>query len=88
MEGYNEDDCRSTSSLRNWLEEERSKLQHTGAVIPRPVVGDGEPSEELDERQKRVALLVAQLMEGVPVEAAERSDEEAAGWMLAQLLDW
>lgn len=88
MEGYNEDDCRSTASLRIWLEEERTKLEHTGAVIPRPVVGDGAPSEELDERQKRVALLVAQLTEGVPVEPAERSDAEAAGWMLAQLLDW
>jgi predicted RecB family nuclease len=88
MEGYNEDDCRSTASLRDWLEEERSKVEDTGIVIPRPVVGDGAPSEELDERQKRVAVLVGRLVEGVPVDPAERSDKEAAAWMLAQLLDW
>src|SRR6266404_112192 len=27
VEGYNEDDCRSTASLREWLEEERRKLE-------------------------------------------------------------
>ncbi len=88
MEGYNEDDCRSTASLRDWLEEERRKLEDGGTVIPRPVIGDGAASEELDERQKRVAALVERLVEGVPVDPAERSDEEAARWILAQLLDW
>lgn len=88
MEGYNEDDCRSAASLRDWLEAERKKLENSGATIPRPAIGDGAPSEELDERQKRVAVLVTQLMDGIPLSAMERSDEQAARWMLAQLLDW
>jgi len=88
LEGYNEDDCQSTASLRDWLEGERRKLEDGGAVIPRPAIGDGAPPEELDERQKRVAALVEQLADRVPVDPVERSDEEAARWILAQLLDW
>jgi uncharacterized protein len=88
MEGYNEDDCRSTASLRDWLEEERRKLEERGAAIPRPAIGEGAPTEELDERQKRVAALVERLVDGVPADPAERSEEQAARWMLAQLLDW
>ncbi len=88
LEGYNAEDCNSTAVLRGWLEGERQKLVERGQVIPRPVVGDGAPSEELDERQKKVAALVAQLTAGIPFNSAERSDEQSARWMLAQLLDW
>ena len=59
-----------------------------GQNIPRPELGDGAPSEELDERQKKVAALVAQLTADIPFDPAERSDEQSARWMLAQLLDW
>jgi predicted RecB family nuclease len=83
IEGYNEDDCRSTASLRDWLENERRKLEEGGAAIPRPAIGDGAPSEELDERQKLVAALVSQLLEGIPANADERSPEQAGQWMLA-----
>jgi uncharacterized protein len=88
LEGYNSEDCYSTAALREWLEGERQKLVERGQVIPRPVVGDGAPSEELDERQKKVAALVAQLTADIPFNPAERSDEQSARWMLAQLLDW
>jgi predicted RecB family nuclease len=88
MEGYNEEDCLSTAALRDWLERERQKLVVGGTEIPRPATGDGAPPEELDERQKRVAALVAALVDGVPVDALERSEEEEARWMTAQLLDW
>ncbi len=88
MEGYNQDDCRSTASLRDWLEQRRADLEHSGVVIPRPPIGDGAPSEDLDERQKRVAALVEQLSGGISLNPAERSNEQEARWMLAQLLDW
>ncbi|MGD0401819.1 MAG: TM0106 family RecB-like putative nuclease [Candidatus Acidiferrales bacterium] len=88
MEGYNEDDCRSTVSLRNWLETQRKKLTDSGVAIPRPSNADGAPTEELDERQKRVAALVEALIAGVPVDPSARSGEEAARWVLANLLDW
>jgi predicted RecB family nuclease len=88
LEGYNSEDCYSTAALREWLEGERQKLVDGGQTIPRPEVGDGAPSEELDERQKKVAALVAQLTADIPFNPAERSDEQSARWMLAQLLDW
>jgi uncharacterized protein len=88
LEGYNSEDCDSTAALREWLEGERQKLVEGGQVIPRPAVGDGAPSEELDERQKKVAALVAQLTADIPFNSAERSHEQSARWMLAQLLDW
>lgn len=86
--GYNEDDCRSTASLREWLESERRRLEERGAKIPRSAIGDGTPSEELDERQRLVASAVGQLVDGIPANAEERSAAQAAQWMLAQLLDW
>ena len=88
LEGYNAEDCYSTAALREWLEGERQKLVDAGQTIPRPDLGDGAPSEELDERQKKVAALVAQLTADIPFSPAERSDEQSARWMLAQLLDW
>ena len=88
LEGYNGEDCLSTASLRDWLERERQKLIDAGAVIARPAIGDGAPPEELDERQKRVGALVAELIAGVPADVAERSEEQGARWILAQLLDW
>jgi uncharacterized protein len=88
MEGYNEDDCGSTASLRNWLEAERRKLEDSGTNIPRLAIGDGAPPEDLDERQKQVAALVAHLLEGIPVDPARRSDDQASRWILAQLMDW
>ena len=88
MEGYNEDDCRSTLSLRDWLERERAQLERNGTPIPRPAMGDGVPSEELNERQQKIAALVEQLVAGIPIDPGERSDEQAGRWILAQLLDW
>src|SRR5258708_18048130 len=47
-----------------------------------------ETSEELDEKQKRVAALVEQLTAGIPAGAGAQNKEQHAQWLLAQLLDW
>jgi len=88
MEGYNADDCFSTAQLRDWLEQRRTELIERGEKIERPMPGEEAPSEELDERQKRVAALVAQLTADVPIDPPDRTDEQQARWLLAQLLDW
>ncbi len=54
---YNRDDCLSARGLRDWLEEIRGEMTADGVVIPRPTVGDPEPTAELDERQRQVAAL-------------------------------
>jgi predicted RecB family nuclease len=88
LEGYNGEDCISTGKLRDWLEVERAKVVAEGRSVPRFVDGDEKASEELDERQKRVAALVAKLVERIPADSSERTEEQQAKWLLAQLLDW
>ena len=88
MEGYNADDCFSTAKMQDWLEERRAELVAQGMEVPRPAEKSADPSEELDERQRRVAELVAELTTDVPADVAERSEGQQARWLLAQLLDW
>ncbi|MGB9276193.1 MAG: TM0106 family RecB-like putative nuclease [Terrimicrobiaceae bacterium] len=85
---YNADDCFSTRSLRNWLERERQGLEQEGHLIPRPTMSDGAPPETIGERQRQTAALMEALMRDVSADPAQRSDEDAARWLLANLLDW
>ena len=85
---YNADDCFSTRSLRDWLEREREALERAGHRIPRPSMSDGAPPETVDERQRSTAALAEALKRGVSADPAQRSDEDAARWLLANLLDW
>jgi predicted RecB family nuclease len=85
---YNRDDCLSALRLRDWLEQTRATLIANGASITRPAVPSPEPTEALSERQSKVAEVIARLTVDVPVDAAERTAEQHARWILAQLLDW
>jgi hypothetical protein len=88
IRGYNKDDCNSTAALRQWLEGLRANLIASGDVIERPVAKPAEVSEKLGDWQKRVAELVGRLTEGVPDDAAERTAEQQARWLLAFMLDF
>jgi hypothetical protein len=85
---YNADDCFSTRSLRNWLERERLGLERAGKALPRPQPSDGAPSEVIGERQRQTAELAEKLVNGVSADSELRNDDEAARWLLANLLDW
>ncbi|MEX2209043.1 MAG: TM0106 family RecB-like putative nuclease [Myxococcota bacterium] len=76
--GYNRDDCVSALRLRDWLETLRARERARGSDIPRPELQPGEPSEELDARQQRVAALRARLLE----------PDEPSQTLLAYLLDF
>lgn len=86
--GYNREDCISAARLRDWLEQVRADVIAKGVVIERPAPPVIEVNEELDERQRVVADLAARLTEGVPPDAAQRSEEQQARWILANTLDW
>ena len=88
MECYNREDCVSTSRLREWLEVERKALALSGTDVPRFVDREEAPSEELDERHRRVAALVERLTDGIPADLEARTNEQQARWLLAQLEDW
>lgn len=88
IEGYNCDDCASTEALRNWLEAQRSARIAEGREIHRPAEAESLPSAKVDERQQRVAALIAGLTENIPDDPRLHSGEESARWLLANLLDW
>jgi len=88
VEGYNRDDCLSTLELCNWLEGLRNELVDAGNDISWPEHGEGLPSEALDEKLTRARELAQQLTRDIPTDRQERTDEQQAQWILAQLLEW
>lgn len=88
IESYNSDDCRSTASLRDWLEQLRQAECKRGVEIPRPSGQEDAAPENVSERQARVQAVVAALQQAVPADEQERSPEQAARWLLSNLLDW
>jgi hypothetical protein len=89
IERYNRDDVVSTLMLRDWLEERRRDLAaHVGAPLPRPQPPSGEAGENLTEALARVQAVADRLTNGVPADERERTPEQHACWLLAQLLSW
>jgi AAA domain/RNase_H superfamily len=83
--GYNEDDCRATLALRDWLEERRAELAaRLGEDLPRPAVAE----EAHATQDPGVTRIRAALLAGVPPDPAVRSGEQKAKALLADLLDW
>ena len=85
---YNREDCASTRSLRDWLEQRRTELAAMGAELPRPAGGAGDPPASVDERQQRIEKLFERLVLDVPAARDARSDEQQARWLIAHMLDW
>lgn len=89
IQSYNEDDCRSAEALRTWLEGLRAAEIAKGIDIPRPVPEpDGAPNPNVAEWLARVGAVFDRLATDVPVEPLERTEEQQARWLLANLLDW
>jgi predicted RecB family nuclease len=89
IERYNHDDVISTRELRDWLEGRRLELAGLiGADVGRPAARDGSPTDEQAADLDRVARLEARLTLGIPPDPADRSPEQQATWLLAQLLSW
>jgi predicted RecB family nuclease len=88
IEAYNRDDCVSNWRLRDWLELRRPELESMlGEPLPRPGAR-AEPTERLSELLAHVAAVAERLVRGVPEEAGDRTPEQQARWLLAQLLSW
>ncbi|MFN8027112.1 MAG: TM0106 family RecB-like putative nuclease [Acidimicrobiia bacterium] len=85
---YNEEDCASTLGLHRWLEEQRAAAEQQYGPIDRPKEGDGTPSDDIQARIDEAEELADQLTRGVPPLASDRTPEEQARWLLAQLVDW
>ncbi len=88
VQGYNEDDCKSTLALRNWLEELRAGSIAAGVEVPRPTVEEKERRQDQKELQIRAQAARARLLEGLPADAANPDHPSHANWLLAYLVDW
>jgi predicted RecB family nuclease len=90
IEAYNRDDCVSTWLLRTWLEERRREAEARYPDIDwsRPPIVDGDPTAEIATTQAETAERARRLTEDVPADSRERTEEQAARWLLAGLLDW
>ena len=85
VRGYNEDDCVSTRHLHVWLEGLRSGEVARGTTIDRAEIKELDPEKKPDEN---LLKLREKLEGGVPADRADRSPEEHARWLLAQMLEF
>jgi predicted RecB family nuclease len=86
---YNRDDVRSTLVLRDWLETLRVELaDRTGQAVPRPAEVSPDAPVATAASDARVQELAEALTSGVSDDPIERTDEQQATWLLAQLLAW
>ena len=87
--GYNRDDCLSTLRVARLAGgTTRVADRKRPDESPRPAIPEGEPSEKLDDWQRKVNALSSALTEGVPADVVEQTAEQHARWLLAYLLDW
>jgi predicted RecB family nuclease len=89
VEEYNRDDCVSALRLREWLEGLRIEVETQKSIsVPRPAPKESAPSEKLAAEAEEVVLLTRRLLTNIPEDETERTAEEQAQWLLANLLDW
>jgi predicted RecB family nuclease len=83
IQGYNEDDCRSTLGLRDWLEHRRLDLETAlEEDIPRPVP----PVKPDIPHDPEVEALRETLLANLPEQ--DRTAEQKARALMADLLEW
>jgi predicted RecB family nuclease len=85
VSGYNQDDCRSTLELRNWLERLRASEVARGAAIGRPALPASEANDHIKERQMKIDALRTRLLAR---RAGAPEGEAEALRVLAYLIDW
>lgn len=88
VESYNHDDCASARGLRDWLEKLRNDFIKRGETISRPEGVSGEASENVTDWLKKIQELVGKLTQDIPANIEQRSREQQARWVLANILDW
>jgi len=89
LEEYNRADCDTMLFLRDWLEERRHEAEEEfQRPMSRPVATGPGGSPELSQALQRTADLVEALTKDVNPDPDNRTEDEAARWLLAQLLGW
>jgi uncharacterized protein len=86
---YNEDDCRSTLGLRDWLEKLRPEAAAQWRVaVGRPEQKKAEASPKVSEQNEKTAALIARLTSGLPDNPDADDEEQSARRLFSHLLGW
>jgi uncharacterized protein len=91
IERYNRDDVVSTQRLRDWLETLRLELaERSGQPVPRPAPRETPLPADVTEAQARTEALALRLADPEigTRDRVDRTPDEHARWLLAQLLGW
>lgn len=91
IEEYNREDVESTWQLRDWLEARRADLVDAGHHVPRPTIGDSVEQQEArppSERDVATDALAGRLLDGLPDDVEDPSDDQRARRLMADLLRW
>lgn len=88
VEDYNEDDCRATHALHQWLEALRKELIDDGNDVSRPELKYGEAGETVAAREERTRSIFEGLTRDLPEDPDEWTDHHRAKWLLANQVDY
>lgn len=83
---YNEDDCRATLALHDWIEIQRTEFERQGNILNRLKINDGQPSEESKKGREEIQKLADQLTHDLPEDHNTWTDEQRGKWLLSHLL--
>lgn len=88
LEFYNEDDCKSTVSLHQWLLKKHTEAIDQGINIIIPEFKNHETSEKALALQERIQILKDALFIHLPEERANWTDDQKCISLLINLLDY
>ncbi len=89
VERYNREDCVSAEGLRDWLETLRAAAERAQEIeLPRPELKSGDANDKLEETAEETQRVMSALLDGVPIDPAERDEAQRARWLMAHLLEW
>jgi predicted RecB family nuclease len=88
VQDYNEDDCLATKALHQWLETLRTELIEKSNDVKRPELLSGDASDSVQGIQTRAQSLYEGLVDGLPDDKTDLTEEQNAKWLLANLVDY
>ena len=88
VEDYNREDCEAAARLRDWLEQIRNKTIAEGHALRRPELKTGAASGNISALDRKTENLRNRLIENIPANADERSEEQQARFVLAHLIEF
>jgi len=88
IEKYNEDDCRATLALHQWLEAIREKEEQANQPLIRLAINDGEQGEDALEMEGRAKELFDKLTNTLPADRSLWNDEHKARWLAANMIHY